>query len=77
MVQKLQLIDSQEAARQLAVSMRTLQRWRSMCPVYGPKPIRVGYSVRYAQEEVTSFILHTRAENNKTKPAANANTNRK
>ena len=48
------LLDERETAARLGLSARTLQKWRLLgC---GPRFVKLGHAVRYAEGEVQGFI---------------------
>ena len=48
------LLDERETAARLGLSARTLQKWRLLgC---GPRFVKLGHAVRYAEAEVHGFI---------------------
>lgn len=57
---RITLLTTEEAAARLGVSVRTVKRWRSDVPLTGPPPIRIGNSIRYAEADVTSYVLAQR-----------------
>lgn len=48
------LLNPHEAARFLALSPKTLARWRWAGK--GPKYIKLGSAVRYSMQELTTFV---------------------
>ncbi len=51
------LMDETEAAKRLAVSVRTMQAWR--LNGRGPKFVRLGSAVRYSESEINDFITRS------------------
>lgn len=57
---RISMLNTAEAAKRLNVSQRTLIRWRQSIPIIGPPPIRIGNSIRYAEQDVNCWILTQR-----------------
>lgn len=55
-----ELLDEQQAAAMLRVSLRTLRRWRQAG--YGPATTRIGRFVRYRRGDVEAWILAQREQ---------------
>ncbi len=68
-VDRVPLIDEDEAARLLAVSPRTLATWRVRAR--GPAFVKVGGAVRYRLADLEAYVAsRLRAEGEATLPAA-------
>jgi predicted DNA-binding transcriptional regulator AlpA len=50
----------QELAEMLKISVHTLRDWRYRRQQFGPRWVRIGRLVRYAQEDVEQFLRAAR-----------------
>ncbi|MCP5057796.1 MAG: helix-turn-helix domain-containing protein [bacterium] len=52
------LLTERDASAALGLSVRTLQKWRLQgC---GPRLLKLGNAVRYAQADIDQFVAHAR-----------------
>jgi excisionase family DNA binding protein len=51
-----QLMSPAELAAYLAVPLKTIYKWQSQTPRYGPRYLRVGRHVRYRRADVDTWL---------------------